>query len=242
MQQILLKKFTTLGDPTLLLLAGLALFFYLWSSDERRVLARTWAVALGGCLLLTILSKLACYLLDGNSAGPLRIRSPSGHVAMATAFYGCSAIMLAVGRSLAARMLLYVGTAALLGALAASRIMLGLHTVPEIAIALAIGGFCVSLFAVDLTCSHPVTLNAGQVIALLLLIDVTHHSHVDGEGLIGHLVEKISYLPPQGADAAIEGTASNRSRLESNGLAPSISQVMSRLNMGSTELSETRRK
>ena len=47
MRQNLLVKFTDLGDPTLLLLGGLGLFFYLWTDDERRVLARSWAVALG---------------------------------------------------------------------------------------------------------------------------------------------------------------------------------------------------
>jgi len=49
-------------------------------------------------------------------------------------------------------------------------------------------------------------LNAGQVIALLLLIGVAHSSHVDGETLIWHLVRKIDFV--RGEDA----TASRRER------------------------------
>ena len=54
MRQDLLKRFTDLGDPTLLSFGGLGVFFYLWSDDERRVLARSWALAFGLCVFLTI--------------------------------------------------------------------------------------------------------------------------------------------------------------------------------------------
>ena len=53
----LLKRLTDLGDPTLLLLGGLGVFFYLWSDDERRALARSWAVAFGLCVFLTIIAS-----------------------------------------------------------------------------------------------------------------------------------------------------------------------------------------
>ncbi len=64
MRQDLLKRLTDLGDPTLLLLGGLGVFFYLWSDDARRALARSWAVAFGLCVLLTVTSKFAFYLMN----------------------------------------------------------------------------------------------------------------------------------------------------------------------------------
>ena len=207
MRQDLLKRFTDLADPTLLLLGGLGVFFYLWSDDERRVLARSWALAFGLCVFLTITSKFASILIGGTQARPFGLRSPSGHVAIATGFYGCCALMLATGRSQAARVLICVGTVMLVGMLAASRIMLGLHTVPEIVVAFVIGAFCLAVFGVHLSGGQPIMLNAGQVIALLLLIGVAHSSHVDGESLIRRLVQKIDLLRDEEANGVTERTS-----------------------------------
>jgi hypothetical protein len=207
MRQDLLKRFTDLGDPTLLLLGGLGLFFYLWTDDERRVLARSWAVAFGLCLSLTIISKFMFYLW-GNQTNFFRIHSPSGHVAIATSFYGCWGMMLAAGRSQAARVLICVGTAILLGMIAGSRIMLGLHNIPEVTFAFAIGAFCLVVFGIYLGNTQPIALSAGQVIALLLLIDVTHYARVDAEALIGHLVHKIDSLGEKGTNGVVERTSS----------------------------------
>lgn len=208
MPQDLLKKFTALGDPTLLLLAALGLFFYLWSSDARRDLSRGWAVAFGLCVCLTIISKFIFYLFGWNEANTFRLLSPSGHVAIGTGFYGCCAMMLAIGRSQVASVLICVGTATLLGMLAASRIMLGLHTMPEIAVAFAIGVVSLVVFRFHLNNRRPIVLNAGQVICLLLLIDVAHYARVDGEALIAHLVQKTDYLRGQGTSGAAERPSS----------------------------------
>jgi len=207
MRQDLLKRLTDLGDPTLLLLGGLGIFFYLWSDDERRALARSWAVAFGLCVLLTIISKLAFYLIGERQANSFALRSPSGHVAIATGFYGCCALMLAAGRGQAEGMLICVGTVTLVGMLAVSRIMLGLHTVPEIAVGLAIGAFSLVVFGLHLSREQPIMLNAGHVIALLLLIGVAHSSHVDGETLIRHLVRKIDFVRGEEANDVTKRTS-----------------------------------
>src|SRR5690242_18591861 len=110
----LLEKFTDIGDPMLLLLGGLALFFYLWSNEERRGLARNWAVAFGLCVLLTLLSKLILYLAGASQPGPFRLHSPSGHVAIGTTFYGGCAMMFAASRGRTARIAIYAGAALLI--------------------------------------------------------------------------------------------------------------------------------
>jgi len=207
MRQELLKRFTELGDPTLLLLGGLGVFFYLWSADERRSLSRGWAVAFGLCVFLTVMSKFAFYFVGRNQQNSFRLHSPSGHVAIGTGFYGCCGMMLAAGRSQTARVLICVGTAMLLAMLAASRIMLGLHTVPEIAVAFAIGAFSLVIFGIYLSDGQPILLNAGQVIALLLLIEVAHYSHVDGEPLIRRLVQRIDHLRVEETSGIVERTS-----------------------------------
>jgi hypothetical protein len=50
-------------------------------------------------------------------------------------------------------------------------------------------------------------LNAGQEIALLLLIGVAHSSHVDGEALIRRLVQKIDSLCGEEAKGIMERTS-----------------------------------
>lgn len=194
MRHGLLERFTLLGDPTLLLLGGLALFFYLWSSEERRALAPGWAVAFLLCVFLTVASKFTFYLVGWNDAKAWRLLSPSGHVAIATGFYGCCAMMLAAGRSPTVRRLIYIGTVTLLGMLAASRLLLGLHSIPEIVVAFAIGVFCLAVFKVHPSTRRPIVLNAGHVISLLLLIGVAHYGRVNGEPLIARIVQKVDGL------------------------------------------------
>jgi hypothetical protein len=102
--------------------------------------------------------------------------------------------MLTAGRGQAERVLICIGTVMLVGMLAATRIMLGLHTGPEIAVGFAIGAFSLVVFGIHLSGGQPIMLKAGQVIALLVLIGVAHSSPVDGEPLIRYLVQKIDFL------------------------------------------------
>src|SRR5690606_38300558 len=147
MWQVFFAKLTHRGDPLLLLLCGLGVFFHLWSADDRRDLAYGWAVAFGICLVLTVAGKFIFHLIRWNDGTALRLLSPSGHVAIGTGFYGCCAIMLASERSRAVRAFLAIAAALLLGLIAVSRLVLQLHSVPEIAAAFAIGGVSLAVFA-----------------------------------------------------------------------------------------------
>jgi membrane-associated phospholipid phosphatase len=176
MRQHMISRFTELGDPTLLLLAGLAMFFYLWTDDRRRPLAQGWAVAFGLCVALTLAGKFIFYLIGDGDRNSTAFQNPSGHVAIATGFYGCCALLLARGRPQSTRALITVGAAMLVGLLAASRIALGLHTLPEIAAGFAVGAVGLAVFGLHVSRGRQVAINASQVAALLLLIGVTHYS------------------------------------------------------------------
>jgi membrane-associated phospholipid phosphatase len=204
MRQALLEKFTEIGDPTLLLLGGLALFFHLWSREERRPLARDWAIAFGLCVLLTLFGKFVLHLAGAGAPGPFRLRSPSGHVAIGTVFYGGCAMIFAASRGPVARVLIHGATAALLGLLAASRLMLGLHSVAEVAAAFAIGGFCLAVLAVRRGQRRPVAVDVRGAVALLLLIGVAHYCRVDGEALIGRLAQGVDQAAGSGLRRAAE--------------------------------------
>jgi hypothetical protein len=187
----LVKRFTELGDPTLLLLAALAMFFYLWIDDDRRQVAGAWAQSVGLCIGLIFVSKLVLHVCGRAELGPSRLFSPSGHVAIATSFYGNLAILLARGRSRSFGIALFAGATLLIVLLAASRMVLRLHSLPEIAIALTIGLVALRPFYLSLA-RHPIIISAGQPIALLVLLAVVRAAHIDGEALIGHLAQNVS--------------------------------------------------
>jgi len=187
----LVKRFTELGDPTLLLLAALAMFFYLWIDNDRRQMAGAWAQSVGFCIGLIFVSKLVLHVYGRAELGPFRLFSPSGHVAMATTFYGNLAILLATGRSRSSGIALFAGAALLVVLLAASRMVLRLHSLPEIAFALTIGLAALGPFYLALA-RHPIIIRAGQPIALLVLLAVVRASHIDGEALVAHLARNVS--------------------------------------------------
>ena len=62
----LVKRFTEFGDPTLLLLAALAMFFYLWIDNDRRQMAGAWAQSVGLCIGLIFVSKLVQSCVHGR--------------------------------------------------------------------------------------------------------------------------------------------------------------------------------
>jgi membrane-associated phospholipid phosphatase len=179
-----LKKFTALGDPTFLLFVALGTFFYLWVTPERRRLAQDFALAIGLSILLTIGTKIALLLIHDPHQTP-RLRSPSGHVAIATAVYGSCMMMLVPPDSPFLRWSSFVGTATFLLALAATRSALRLHSGLEIAVGFLIGGGCLAVFARSFHKVNP-RVDGGQLVALLLLLAMTRFARVDGEDLIAY--------------------------------------------------------
>jgi hypothetical protein len=120
----------------------------------------------------------------------MRLHSPSGHVAVATTFYGGCAMILASGHARAVRYAAWLAASLLIGMLAASRIMLGLHSFPEIVVGAIIGTACLFVLAASLA-KQSISPNAGQLIALVALIIVARMSHVDGEALVAHMAHEV---------------------------------------------------
>jgi membrane-associated phospholipid phosphatase len=197
--QIAVKKFTEVGDPTLLLLGGFGIFFFLWSHPDHRDLARGWAIALGLCIALTVAAKVALYLGD-NPTHIVRLRSPSGHVAIATTFYGSCAMLLSSNKGKATRLLAGIGTALLLCGLAGSRVALGLHSLAEIMVGFAIGTFCLVVFAHRLHWGSPL-INPGQLIALLFLLAVTRFARIDAESMIAYSTKSMMVFTTMDSDS-----------------------------------------
>ena len=187
-----LKKFTALGDPTFLLLVALGGFFYLWIVPERRRLARDFGFAIGLSILLTVGTKIGLLLVHDPHQTP-RLRSPSGHVAIATAVYGsCMMILVSSSRALV-RWSAYIATALLLLALAATRWALRFHSGVEIVAGFFIGVASLTLFALAFRKAQ-VRIDVGQLAALLSLLAVTRFARVDAEEMVTYGVRSATVL------------------------------------------------
>lgn len=93
--------------------------------------ALAWIVAVGATLGLMLLFKLVAF-----ACGPPLLRSPSGHTAAAAVVLGGLAVVLGYGRR-PRTVLLVAGFAAVL--IGVSRLVLSVHTAPEVALAGVIG-------------------------------------------------------------------------------------------------------
>ena len=184
MPQIWWKKLSDLGEPTLLIVGALALFMHLWRHDDRRAVAWHWAMAFGLCISLTIASKVFGYAVGGGGRTPL-IHSPSGHVAIATTFYGACAMYLMRGHGSLVRISVAAGTAIFVGMLAGSRVALNTHSLAEIGVAFAIGMFCLGVFGRQLNRS-PRSTDRRQFMAMLLLLAAARFARIDGEAIIAY--------------------------------------------------------
>ena len=115
----------------LALVLGLMLAIFGW---PRAALA--WAVAVGAALGLTLAAKLILLPCSPRVFGTA-LRTPSGHTAAAAVVYGgLVALLLPRRRRLAGAV---AASAAVGGVIAATRLMLGVHTGSEVAVGGAIG-------------------------------------------------------------------------------------------------------
>src|SRR5258708_728184 len=142
----MLTFITDLGDAARLVPASILLITYLAYLRSTRaavILVSTLALCAGTTLVLKV-GLNAC----GLDAGTFDLRSPSGHASLSTTFYSCFALMFAVDRGAYTRALLLAGSAALIAAIAISRILIEAHTVSEVALGLLVGLACVGWFGV----------------------------------------------------------------------------------------------
>lgn len=163
-----------LGDVAVVAPASAAVVVGLFWLGARRDAAAFAAVMLA-CMALTLLAKLvfaACgFALSFN------VESPSGHAALAMAFYGSLAALFAGGRRLGVRLALYVAAACASLAVAYGRVELGAHSVAETICGLLIGAVAAAMFvalrgAPRRLSVTPQMLARASPIAVLLALDL----------------------------------------------------------------------
>ena len=141
-----MRHLSTLGDAALLGPASV-LLFGLMLAMRRRDFAATFALALALCFGATVAVKFL-FRACGGDITVLDVVSPSGHASSATLVYGVVALGVATGRPLATKIAIGAAAAALVAAIAISRVVTGTHSADEVVFGLALGGACLTVFAI----------------------------------------------------------------------------------------------
>jgi membrane-associated phospholipid phosphatase len=185
---------TDLGDSALLIPASLLLACYLfWRGETSR--ARSFVLAIVICVFVTILAKLS-FLIGGSDCLNSNIHSPSGHTSFSTTFYGCCAALTDSDDAPQRRRFAWAAAAALILAIAVSRILLGAHNIAEVAVGTAIGIACVGLF---LGLAPKPGLASGlfqAAIAFVVLVIVARGTHLTLEPILRNIAERLAWHEP----------------------------------------------
>ena len=140
----MMQAVSALGDTALLAPASAMMVLYLAAWRRWRL-----SLAFGAALAFTGVATAAAKLLF-RACGPsfdVGVTSPSGHASFAIAFYGALTLLLAASAPPWRRAFVIAGAAALLSAIAASRVLLGVHSVAEVVLGSLIGVAGLGIFA-----------------------------------------------------------------------------------------------
>ncbi len=174
---------TDFADQAVVLPVALIVGLVLVRSGWRRG-ALAWAVAVAGTLAATLAVKLIF-----NACGHLvlsgMLRSPSGHVAGAAAVYGGLAA-LAVRRSAYRVQAALCAAVTVAAAIGASRLVLGVHTMPEVLAGAGLGVGAALAFALWADWP-PLPLRFGRLaLAVAVMAMLLHGLHLPAEAAIRH--------------------------------------------------------
>ena len=131
---------TNFGDLAVLIPLSAAILIWLLRNSSRA--APRWILALGLCIGLTALLKIAFHACPPAD----NIHSPSGHTSLSTQVYGALALVSACWPGLR-RVLVIAGGAGLILAIGVSRLLLEAHSGAEFGLGLVIGAVSLATFS-----------------------------------------------------------------------------------------------
>jgi membrane-associated phospholipid phosphatase len=176
----LLVGLTGFGDVALLLPLAATIFLWLQLSGATRA-AAWWAFSVAVCIAVTAVSKIflwGCPPISG-------LRSPSGHVSLSVLVYGATVFVIAVEGGTLRPSIAVAGGMALILAIAASRLLLDAHTVPEVMIGWVVGSASVALFARRYRRLRPKNARLGPLlVGMTVVAFVLHGAEVHAEDLL----------------------------------------------------------
>jgi membrane-associated phospholipid phosphatase len=181
----LLAAVTGFGDAAVLLPLAATILFWLVLGRALRA-AAWWAVSVIFCGGATAALKIlfwGCPLITG-------VHSPSGHTSLGTLVYGAIALIIALEGGGWRRRIAAAGGVGVILAIAASRLLLDAHSLPEVILGWIIGSACLALFGQRYRRCRP---NAIRLSPLLLgaavLVSVLHGRELRAEELLHRIAD-----------------------------------------------------
>jgi membrane-associated phospholipid phosphatase len=182
------RYLTDFADQAVILPLVLAIAITLAVQGWRRG-ALTWLAVVASTFLATIAFKLV-FLACSPLFGPMDVHSPSGHVAAATVVSGGLAVMLSRRR---ASILPVAFLAAVV--IGMSRIVLGMHSLPEVAAGALIG--LAGAVALLRFAGSPPRLRVAPLIAVIVVVAGFFHGlHLPAEAAIRHTAFRAAQFIP----------------------------------------------
>lgn len=183
-----MRYLTDFADQAFILPLVLAVAVALAVQGWRRG-AVVWLAVVGATFLATLLSKLM-FLSCSPVFGPLDVHSPSGHVAAATVVAGGLAVMLTRRRD---SILPVAFLAAVI--IGVSRLVLGMHSLPEVCIGAAIGA-C-GAYALMRYAGPTPRLRPAPLLGIIAVVAILFHGmHLPAEAAIRHTAYRAANLIP----------------------------------------------
>jgi membrane-associated phospholipid phosphatase len=158
----LIVSLTHLGDVAVLIpLATIILIWLVLISHFRS--AAWWVISVVLCLTVTSVLKLFFY-----QCPPIpQLHSPSGHTSLSMLVYGAITLVTAAETKGLPQNIIFCGGVSLILAIAASRLYLSQHSLPEVGLGFVIGATSLVVF------SQSYRRRAGASVRVLLLIMVS---------------------------------------------------------------------
>jgi membrane-associated phospholipid phosphatase len=179
-----MRFLTNFGDAAVLAPLAAAVLFWLFGIAGRR-LAIVWGEALLLAAGSTALLKILLFACGSPGAA---LESPSGHASMSTLVYG--GLALIVGSESAAWPRLAAGAAgaAAVVAIALTRLLVGGHSLSEVAVGLAIGGAALLFFARSYLAERHDGRQIWPLLAAAAILALALHGHISALEPVWHRV------------------------------------------------------
>ena len=190
---------TDAGDSGLLLPMALVASGALWLLHSRRL---AWLLARSVLAAGLAITALKILFLSCAAHWVPGLASPSGHACLSAVVYGCLATVLAAGRPRPMRWLIGLGAVLFVAVIAVSRLTLGVHTLVEVLVGLAVGGVAQAWFARSFARLAPLRIE-GRLFGLALAgtVLLAFGLRLPAESLLRHAARRIAFNCP-GASSA----------------------------------------
>lgn len=189
---------TDAGDSGFLLPLALAGVAMLWIHHSRRL---AWLLLRSVLLASALIVALKVLFLSCGAHWVRGLVSPSGHACLSAVVYGTLATVAAAGRPRRIRLLIGALAASFILLIAVTRYTLGIHSLLEVAIGLAVGALAQWWFARAYAQLPPVRVDVRTFGAALgITLVVAFGVRLPAESIVRHLARRIAF---NCADAAV---------------------------------------